>query len=419
MKKQLFTTLIIICFSFISFGQELNKFINSYFDQTLGNNVGGYSYVIYKDGKLVADGGNGIAIPNSEHPVIMSSDTRMQIASCSKTITAIALLKLLDKKNISIDTTLGDLLINKFPKMSKKTKRITLKNLLNHTSGYNFGYLNTPHIESLTALFNIDPPNLGNTYTYSNINYGIIRYVIEYLSNTNYEKFVKENVLNLFKNTMSLSPDGTESYTYSFPHLESAPLNIDFTDTDNYYAAAYGWYASARELSEMGNLLLNNRLMSKELTAQMLSQKLGVYNSKNTSLGNIYSHEGLWIIPGGKGIRTILLLAPEENIVSVLFINTNIPMNMNRIMVKILEYCSLFSREVYNKYPRSEASEVYLYIEKPITVDEIRYSIFNADNNVIESKTVEAPIIIKTNHRIEYQGFKNSEPVTFKINKRF
>ena len=221
-KMKIIVTLIfLINISNVVCGQKVNAFIDDYFNQTLSSNVGGYSYVIFKENDIVAQGGNGIAVPNAHQPKSMTSETRMQIASCSKAITAIALLKELENHTVNVETTLGKILAHEFPKMSELTKAITLKNLLTHKSGYNFGYLETPHKIGLEKLFSENPPNaIDSNMSYSNLNYAILRYVIEFISKTDYEEYVKTNILDKVpNNNFSLSSKVGDSHAYNFPVL--------------------------------------------------------------------------------------------------------------------------------------------------------------------------------------------------------
>ena len=88
-------------------------------------------------------------------------------------------------------------------------------------------------------------------------------------------------------------------------------------------------------------------------------------------------------------------------------------------MLNIIEYCSPYSWQDYNKYPPSKATEMYVYIESPILCDEVRYDIFDKKNQLIKSDILKGPIILEKGMKIKYQGFIKDKPVTFKIEMNF
>ncbi len=78
---------------------------DSYFATNLAPYVMGYAYAVGKDGQVVASG-SGYARGAHETPnanVPMTPDTRINLASVSKSITGIALEVLLKQKGISLD----------------------------------------------------------------------------------------------------------------------------------------------------------------------------------------------------------------------------------------------------------------------------------------------------------------------------
>ena len=113
-----------------AFGQELHAKIK---DQ-----VTGYAMQLRKNGtpvytliwnwaKTPTDGGQGWKL-----------DTRMHVASVSKYITAVAMVKLLDSKGISLDAKIINYLPAHWVK-GPKINQISFRNLLTHTSGFSTG----------------------------------------------------------------------------------------------------------------------------------------------------------------------------------------------------------------------------------------------------------------------------------------
>lgn len=127
-----------------------------------------------------------------------------EIGSITKTITAI-LLQILHEKSL-LDTSKSIYYYLGSEKCHPIFKEINIKNILSHTSGLprldpefdkNVIDLANPYLnytnESLASFlkepYNIEEP--GN-YNYSNLGYGILSYIVEYLFNKPYEHLVEE-----------------------------------------------------------------------------------------------------------------------------------------------------------------------------------------------------------------------------------
>ena len=75
--------------------------------EILDGRVTGYAYAITQNGNLVASEGIGWARKPSDGDVKMTSETRINVMSVSKPITAVAVLQLLEKLNLSIHDPIG------------------------------------------------------------------------------------------------------------------------------------------------------------------------------------------------------------------------------------------------------------------------------------------------------------------------
>jgi beta-lactamase family protein len=99
---------------------------------TLANHVVGYSCLV--GGMRPISG--GLARTNANPPSLaMSSDLVTDIASVSKTMTAVAILQLLARNNLTIDTKISSYIYSDW-KQGSNINQLTFKNLLTHTSGF-------------------------------------------------------------------------------------------------------------------------------------------------------------------------------------------------------------------------------------------------------------------------------------------
>ena len=179
--------------------------------------IPGASLAISDQGRLVFARGYGYADVGSHDPVRPGSLFR--IASISKPITAVAIMRLVDQQKLSLDDKVFEILphephLQDGTEMDQRQYDITIRHLLGHRGGWD-------RDESFDAMFrsvpfakalSIDPPagpdtviqvmlgkpldfDPGQRYAYSNYGYCLLGRVIEELSGQSYEQYVKSQVL--------------------------------------------------------------------------------------------------------------------------------------------------------------------------------------------------------------------------------
>lgn len=134
----------------------------------------------------------------------LCASTRFCIGSCTKMFTAVTVLKLQEKGLLNIN----DSVYRYLPKHQFIDSTITIKQLLNHTSGLTDilknGFLNEPVINpnadfSDAVLFSkIDTVSFekGSRYEYCNTNYFLLAKIIEYATDKSWEMNVKELIID-------------------------------------------------------------------------------------------------------------------------------------------------------------------------------------------------------------------------------
>ncbi|MDQ3665440.1 MAG: beta-lactamase family protein, partial [Acidobacteriota bacterium] len=109
--------------------EDLAKAINETLTQAYKPNEPGASVIVVKDGKVIFRKGYGIA--NLELGVPVEPDMVFRLGSVTKQFTAVAILMLAEQGKLSLDDDITKFL----PDYPAKTQRITVEQLLNHTSG--------------------------------------------------------------------------------------------------------------------------------------------------------------------------------------------------------------------------------------------------------------------------------------------
>jgi N-acyl-D-amino-acid deacylase len=178
--------------------------------------IPGAALAIAKDGKLVLAKGYGWANVAEGTPV--QPDTEFGLASLSKPITAVAVLKLVEQEKLGLDDAVFDILKNVKPprgaQVDPRLANVTVRQCLNHSGGWDRAVSGDPTNwePQICRAFRLRPPlsvlqfisftlglplnfNPGTEQKYSNVGYIILGEVVARVSGQSYERFVLDNVL--------------------------------------------------------------------------------------------------------------------------------------------------------------------------------------------------------------------------------
>ncbi|UUY02254.1 beta-lactamase family protein [Svornostia abyssi] len=152
----------------------------------------GYAYAITRNGQLAAADGIGDARAAVDGQQGFTEDTRLEVMSVTKPMSAMALQKLLAQRGIPVDTPIGAYLPATWEKgpafEPDSANPVTFRHLLTHTSGFKQYidglpdpdvYGNTWDGMQLLAASDLTP---GGTPKYKNANYVMVRVLIARLT---------------------------------------------------------------------------------------------------------------------------------------------------------------------------------------------------------------------------------------------
>ncbi|WP_299122747.1 serine hydrolase domain-containing protein [uncultured Winogradskyella sp.] len=323
---------------------EVDNSLNSFdrkVDSIIANkmntyNIPGLSIGIVKKDSIVYSKGYGVKNINTKD--LVSKNTNFHTASISKLFTAQAIIMLVQENKISLNTKLTEVIPELLYK-DERVKDITIKSLLNHTSGltdvskYNWENNNQSdnslrdYIIGLTLKLQSEP---HAEYNYSNLGYNILGYVVEKLSKTSFDEFVKESILvpsqmsnsdfRYFKiaDSIKTSPHSKRMiskkiyerkiYPYTREQAPSSTLNSSANDLNK-------WMISFLKSSDS--------LSSKKSFARMSlpSFEQYPYIGLGFQLSNLYNEKAIGHYGGDKGYRSYLIMVPEKRIGLVLLAN--------------------------------------------------------------------------------------------------
>jgi len=151
-------------------------------DKAINQHAVGYTYLILDHGLVVAQKTFGLAHTDADPPAVaFSSAYRMNIASVTKTLTAVAALKLLAARHMSIDTPIYSYLPRSWI-LGQNVKTITFRALLTHTSGIRSSHDLATSYDDLRTLIAQGINLSDQVYHYQNQNFALFRILIPYLN---------------------------------------------------------------------------------------------------------------------------------------------------------------------------------------------------------------------------------------------
>jgi CubicO group peptidase (beta-lactamase class C family) len=179
--------------------------LDSFFAALNSGSAPGAAVLVVYDGRTVFRRGYGVTDLRTLHPI--DAKTNFRLASFSKQFTAAAIMLLVRDGKLHYDDRLTDI----FPEFPAYGKSITLRNLLNHTSGLeDYGELlmkqhpdtppeMVPQILDAGVLKLLEqqtsgefPP--GSQWEYSNSGYAVLAMVVEKASGESFGRFVQQRI---------------------------------------------------------------------------------------------------------------------------------------------------------------------------------------------------------------------------------
>lgn len=245
-----------------------------------GKLAGGYAFAVLDHGKLVAKGAHGWARApwEKQNPSVpWTLDKPMGVASVSKTVTAVALLKLWEETDhkFSLDDPFWPHIRRLCPTAHADVKKVTIRQLLTHRSGFKKGddYTNPKDLEKLLNEPLAHKP--GTAYEYQNNNFYIVHLLIEEIGHVQYTPYVKQHVLQPMGITHMETHAEAKEPTCGYGKLGDTRPGYPFAWECSSWAGAAGWYASVLDLGRFVNGIREHRAIGPEATDIMLKDNMG------------------------------------------------------------------------------------------------------------------------------------------------
>ncbi|MBX7042769.1 MAG: beta-lactamase family protein [Ignavibacteria bacterium] len=313
--------------------EETLRWLDSYVSKLQSENDLSGSILIAKGNKILFERYFGYS--DLERTLPIDKNSLFGIASGGKMFTALCIAKLAEENKINYNDNITKY-IGGFADKAKADK-ITIHNLLTHTSGvaqYWWGQTSEAFSRAdsigdhLKMVLEVGlKEDAGNEYEYNNSNYILLGAIVEKVSGMDYFTFVKENIFD--KANMNNSG-------FFYTNHENTVTPLVRSEKDNKWitvergtgrgSSAGGAYSNVRDMLSFSDALVTNRIVSSETFQNMIEvQNKGYEVTEDYGYGFIiqtygkektYGHGGT-----AKGVNFEFRYFPDQEITVIVFSN--------------------------------------------------------------------------------------------------
>ncbi len=335
MKRYFFLMIIYSCCAYFSRAQTVESQIDQLLAAEYKSGGPGAAALIARDGKVIYRKAFGNA--NLELNVAMKPENVFELGSITKQFTAVSILMLLEQGKLGLD----DDITKYIPDYPTHGKKITIHQLLNHTSGIKSytdmeSFIKMARTDmtpsEIIDVFKNEPMDFdpGEQWRYNNSGYIILGFIIEKASGKPYAEFIENNIFkklgmthSYYGNHNTIIPNRASGYQPKEPGF----ANADFLSMTLPYAAG-SLMSTVDDMLIWNQALHNNNLITKE------NKQKAFTNHKDNKGNPVYYGYG-WgpneingspTVEHGGGIfgyTTMGVYVPGENVYTIVLTNTS------------------------------------------------------------------------------------------------
>ncbi|CAL2103285.1 Class A beta-lactamase-related serine hydrolase [Tenacibaculum sp. 190130A14a] len=290
----------------------------------------GMSLAISKNDTTIYKNGYGYKSLKTKEKV--TSSTQFRMGSLSRVITITALLKLIEKDQLSFDDSLEKVL----PTYPKKKYPISIKQIAsglsgmpNYTKEDKFEQTSYSNLDQAINVFSHIPltNQPGEKYQYSTHSFTLLSKIMEQASNQSYSKILEESIFNPLnlnstgiENLNDKSPKMTGLFKPNNEGVHKGYLTEIISPKDYSYSwAGAGMISTPSDLVKLGNSYINGFIKKETLDTIFEIQTLNSKDTIRQSIGwdknwdmddrKVFEQDG-----SAEGTRNIISVFPKENL---------------------------------------------------------------------------------------------------------
>jgi len=320
--------------------------IDEVFSSLKSTSAPGVAVLVVRDGKPVFRQGYGVTDLRTLRPIV--PNTSFRLASFTKQFTATCIMLLVHDGKLRYDEHLTEI----FPEFPAYGRAITVRNLLNHTSGLPDyedilmkQYPDTPP-ENIPQILDAGVLRLleqqssgkfspGTKWEYSNSGYAVLAMIVEKVSGKPFGQFLHDRIFAPLKmdNTLAFEKGKNEVLNRAYGHTREGD---SFKETDQSPTSAVlgdgGIYTSIDDLTRWDQAIRNHTLLS-EAEMQPALTPVHVADGLPTSEGHTVSygfgwfldpyhgHKRMWHDGETIGFRTTIQRFPQDKLTIIMLAN--------------------------------------------------------------------------------------------------
>ncbi len=322
----------------------------------------GFAVAITLDNKLVFSKGYGVLNKESKLPV--TADSPFIIASVSKLVTGVTIMKAVEAGKLDLDADINSYLPFEI-KNPRVAGKITLRHLATHTSGLvdnkkileaSYGTGDSPiklgdFLKSyftttgsrFDATLNFATSKPGEKFIYSNIAIGLAAYILEVQTGMDFAAYSEQNVL------APLGMKNSHWFLRDFSSLEQIafPYDSDYPTLTHYGYPTYPDGQLRSSVNDMAKFLImlmndgmyaNKQLLEVKTVRSMLKPQFSDATPDNLQGIFVAFKSGLLGHAGGDpGAACYLYWNPKTKFGAVIMANTAVSDQNNKNFVQILK----------------------------------------------------------------------------------
>jgi len=296
-----------------------------------GTHKPGAAVMIIQNGQPLLIKTYGMAHIEKDTPV--TPQTNFRLASVTKQFTAMCIMMLAERGKLDYDTHLTDI----FPDFPRYGSKITVRHILQHTSGL-IAYEDLIPDTATVQVLDTDVLQMmkeqdstwfepGTAYRYSNTGYAVLAMIVEKLSGLTFPQFLEQNIFRplgmtnsvAFVNGVNKVPNRAFGYTV---HTDS----VEFTDQSITSAVLGdgGIYSSVEDLFKWDQALYTEKLVRKETLRQAFTPNLENYGF-GWRIDTYKGHRRLHHTGSTRGFRNVIQRFPDDRFTVIILTNRNDP----------------------------------------------------------------------------------------------
>lgn len=317
----------------LNFYVDKTALVDQLFSSYNGKDTPGAAVMVIKNGKPIFKKAYGFANREDKTPVTLT--TNFRLASVTKQFTAMCIMKLVQSGRLGYEHNLQQI----FPEFPVYGRSITIRHLLQHTSGL-IAYEDLIPDTATVQVLDQDVLKMmmaqdstyfapGTQYRYSNSGYAVLAMVIEKVSGKSFAQFLHDNIFKPLgmKNTVAFEK-GVSTVKHRALGYRQEGSQFIFSDQSLTSAVLGdgGIYSSVEDLFKWDQALYSEKLVKKSaldlaFMPGLLAEGKALDYGFGWRIDQYHNQPRVWHTGSTSGFRNVIQRYPEAQFTVIILTN--------------------------------------------------------------------------------------------------